>query len=315
MRLRQAIILTFLCVLSWEARAQLSVSAKLENPSIRIGEQTTLLLRAESAAGEKVEFPVFKDTLVTNVLILDMKSDTSYNKEDAGRRTIIRRYTLTSFDAATYTIPDIVIKAGTAQASTPAMVFEVKTVAVDTTKAFKDIKEPLNVSYGLLDWLRDNLLLVLGILAVIALTILLFRRLKKKKPAPIVRAAPDMPEDILALNKLEELKAKDLWQKSEFKAYYSELSDILREYLESRFSVKAMEKTTEELFYSMRNLPNPDSEEKRRLRELLELADLVKFAKERPLAEENIRSMDNAVLFIENTRRKLSIEPSENSKK
>ena len=86
------------------------------------------------------------------------------------------------------------------------------------------------------------------------------------------------------------------------KQYHSKLTDILREYLENRFKIQALEQTTEEILFGMRNVA-VDEESKAKLKRILILADLVKFAKEHPLPNENELSLNNTYDFINGTKR------------
>ena len=81
------------------------------------------------------------------------------------------------------------------------------------------------------------------------------------------------------------------------KLYYSELTDIVREYLEQRYGIHAMEQTSDEIFASLRKLDVAE-DNKAKLREVLLLADLVKFAKQQPVSADNEAAMENAILFV-----------------
>ncbi len=79
------------------------------------------------------------------------------------------------------------------------------------------------------------------------------------------------------------------------------MSDTLREYLENRYHINALEQTSDEIFAGLRSAQiSADAREK--LRRTLLLADLVKFAKEKPLPEDNEFSMENAISFIMQTK-------------
>ena len=91
-----------------------------------------------------------------------------------------------------------------------------------------------------------------------------------------------------------------MWQSGQEKAYYTQLIDILREYIDSRFSINAMEMTTTEILSSLRANKETKLVENN-LKTILEIADFVKFAKMRPLPEDNEASMRNAIKFVELT--------------
>ncbi|HAL82541.1 MAG TPA: hypothetical protein DCO83_10145 [Mucilaginibacter sp.] len=142
-----------------------------------------------------------------------------------------------------------------------------------------------------------TVIIVLGIIGLIYY----FKR-RPKKETVIEIARPGLPPHIIAVNKLNELRDKKLWQQGEVKQYHSELTDIIRDYLEKRYLVKTHEKTTGEIFAGLSYLDITE-ENKNELRQILLLADLVKFAKEKPLPPDNERSMDSAINFVLKTQR------------
>jgi hypothetical protein len=231
------------------------------------------------------------------------KPDTTYDQVDKTVITVTQSYTITSFDAGTYTIPAFSIGSETGVAKTKELTLQVETVKVDTTKAIYDIKQPFAVNYTWLDWLRDDWYWIAGPLALIAGIVGLILYLRKRpKPAPVVKvAAPLVPPDVIAINKLKELRDKKLWQQDQVKQYHIELSDIIREYLEKRYIIKTHEKTTDEIFEALKRM-NITDENRNKLKQILILADLVKFAKEKPLPAENESNLDVAIDFVTNTR-------------
>jgi len=303
-------ILFAVCV---KARAQtIQAEAKIEQSTIRIGDQTFLHLTVHQPIKAVVNFPQLTDTIISKVQIVkSVKADTVADKNDPKSITIDKSYVITSFDQGTYTIPAFSFGTGNGVIKTSEITLYVSTVKVDTTKGVYDIKQPLAVTYTFADWLRDNWYWVALAIAAILLAIGLIWYFKtrpvKEKPLPQI-VVPGLPPHIIATNKLKELKEKKLWQQDEVKLYHSELSDIMREYLEKRYAIKTHEKTTDEIFFGLRNKGIAE-EEKEILRQILTLADLVKFAKEKPIPAENEKSMDDAVYFVLKTQR---IEPPVN---
>ncbi|QEM06565.1 hypothetical protein DIU31_024750 [Mucilaginibacter rubeus] len=284
-------------------RAQnFGAKATLDKKSILIGEQTQLNLSIRFHAKDSIGFPKLADS-IGKIRIVNFKADTAFDKGDQSIETINRHYTITAFDSGTYIIPSYVFKSPVGDLLTDTLNLDVRTVAVDTTKAFYDIKQPLAVKYTFWDWLRDNWKLVTGILlGLIVIGAVVYYLLKRPKKEVIVEEVkPDIPLHIQALQKLEEIKNKQLWQHDQVKQYYIELSDVVREYLEKRYNIQALEQTSEEIFASLRHM-DIASEDRNLLRQLLILADMVKFAKEKPAANENEKSMENAVTFIKDTQ-------------
>jgi hypothetical protein len=116
-----------------------------------------------------------------------------------------------------------------------------------------------------------------------------------------VKQGPVYTIDEIAVNRLNELNARNLWQQGDVKLYYIELTEILRVYLERRYRIQAHEQTTDEIFAALKD-KGLSKESSNILLQILQLADLVKFAKQQPTAYENEQSMENAIIFIQQTR-------------
>lgn len=301
-------ILIFLVVLTGfihTAKAQgIQVSAKLDQDAIKLGDQTKLRLIVHQPVKEHVNFPQLADTLTSKIQIIGPgKLDTVLDQNDHKQATVTQTYTITSFDAGSYNVPSFKFGSKDSVLLSNDVNLLVHAVKVDTTKAIYDIKQPFAVSYTFWDWLKNNWVwLVIGlviILAVMGVVYYLKKRPKKEPAAPEVKVF--IPPHVEALNKLKELRDRKLWQQGEVKEYHSELSDIIREYLEKRYVIKTQEKTTDEIFASLKYLDIAD-ESRNMLRQILLLADLVKFAKEKPLPAENEQSVEKALAFVSQTQ-------------
>jgi BatD DUF11 like domain len=296
--------IVFLTCFTLSAKAQsVQVEAKLDQPTIRIGDQTNLRLIVHQQAKDKVNFPKLADTISGKLQIVGSKLDTVFDKNDHNKVTVTQSYTVTSFDQGSYTIPSYSFGSATGVLKSNELTLMVQTVQVDTTKAIYDIKQPLTVSYTFWDWLRDNWgWVVIGLAVILLIGGLIWYFKKRPKVATVVKEVkPDIPAHTIALSKLQQLRDKKLWQQDEAKAYYSELSDIMREYLEKRYAVKTHEKTTDEIFASLKYV-SIANEYRTKLNQVLILADLVKFAKEKPLPVDNELSMENALGFVLKTQ-------------
>jgi hypothetical protein len=282
--------------------------AKLDQSAIRIGDQTKLHLTIYQQRGEQYVFPVLRDTLAGKVQIVSTGTpDTLKDQNDPQKITVTKSLIITGFDAGTYTIPALEFKGKTGLLRTAEQRLVVQSVKVDTSKAIFDIKQPLAVSYTFTDWLKDNWQLVLfPLLGIGCIAAAVYYWMKNRKKVPVKEAViPGLPAHTIAMNQLSALKDKKLWQQELVKEYYSELSEVLREYLEKRYAVKTHEKTTEEIIAGLKNA-DLDEGHRTTLHQLLTLADLVKFAKEKPLAIENERSIEDAMLFVSATRNNFS---------
>jgi hypothetical protein len=116
-----------------------------------------------------------------------------------------------------------------------------------------------------------------------------------------VRVKPIIPPHLIALEKLKKLEDEKLWQKGEIKKFHIDLTDIIREYMESRYNMMAVESTTAEIIDQLRNYLD-DRIIIEKVREFLELSDLVKFAKLIPIPDENEKCMKVAYEFVDLTK-------------
>jgi len=165
--------------------------------------------------------------------------------------------------------------------STNPVVLTVRTVAVDTSKDIRDLKPPIAIPITLAE-----LLIYGGIaLAAAVLAFLIWRYLKKRRARLAAGAAgyvpPPRPAHEIAFEQLSLLKEKRLWQQGLIKQYYSEATEIFRRYLENRYTLQAMEETTDEILAGLRKLRFPETMLETADR-ILRRADLVKFAKFEP---------------------------------
>jgi hypothetical protein len=297
--------LALLTCLSYKAGAQnIQAEAKLQQYTIRIGDQTKLFLSVHQPAKERVSFPKLTDTITGKIQVVSTnKPDTTYDQNDRSAFTVTQSYTITCFDAGTYTIPAFSIGSTGSVVKTNELSLQVETVKVDTTKSIYDIKQPITVTYTWVDWVQDNWYWIIGPLVLIGLIIgIVWYLSTRPKAAPVVKIAkPVTPAHIIALNQLKELRNKKLWQQDEVKQYHIELSDIIREYLEKRYVIKTHEKTTDEIFDSLIRMDIADAN-RNKLRQILVLADLVKFAKEKPIPAENEESIEIAIDFVNSTK-------------
>lgn len=307
-----ALLMLIVLTIPFTSTAQeIKATAKLDSNEITIGQQVKLQLsiqyRVDNGKRIQVLWPEITDTIRKEVEIVSQsKIDTIVDKNDPYLFTQIQTLNITSFDSGYWAIPPFKFLAGdTNGVFTDPLLLQVTTIAVDTTQAIKDIKEPYEQTYNWMDWIKDNMLVVwvvLGSLLVILIVLLIFKYTRKVKPVMVEKEIPKIPAHIIAFEKLEKLKGENLWQEGKLKLYHSQLTDIVREYIENRFKIQALEQTTDEILFGFRNI-SIDDESKSKLKQVLILADLVKFAKEQPLPTENDLSMSNSYGFINGTKR------------
>lgn len=279
--------------------------AKLDTNAMLIGDHVGMTLRFTLPARDKVRWPVF-DTILGNIQVIGRsKVDTAYSP-DRQQVTLSQKVVITSYDSGFYSIPPIRFyyrqPPDTAEHFElgPTLLLAVHTVKVDTTLAIKPIKGIMKVPLTF----RELLPWILGAILAAALVyfVIYFIR-KRKKAEPLIRLKPrvQLQPHETALAALEKLRTKKLWQSGKIKEYHTELTDIIRVYIEGQFSAKAMESTSSEILEELsahREIPAPSTE---KLGRLLLTADLVKFAKATPVPDENEVCLDYAIEFVRNT--------------
>lgn len=272
------------------------VSAELAEPSIRIGEQVVLRLSAP-ADGQLVEWPAIGDTLTGRIEVISASGpDTAAN--DVGGRRAMRELKLTAFDTGYWAIPPLRFRIGGAEAETEPLLLHVQGMPIDANGAPRPLKPLIEAPFSLLWWVREHAAWLAGAATIVAMAwLVLF--LRKRKPTKAEVAAPviilPLHEQVLA--QLQALERERLWQQGEHKAYQSRLTDILRGYIEERYRVPALERTTDELLHELRVSPM-DAEHQKLLANMLRAADMVKFAKAVPSPLENEQMMNSALRFV-----------------
>ena len=283
------------------------VEAKLDNPSILIGEQVKIDLSINYRVDEgeiKITFPQVNDTLINLVEVISKsKIDTLIpNKDDATLFQQKQQIMVTSFDSGYYQIPPFVFLVNNDTFKTQPLLIDVQNMQVDTAESIFDIKAPIKEPFSIKDWLKENWMWIAGGVALLALLILLIVYLVTKKPKEIIEEVkPIIPPHVIALQALDDLNKEKLWQNGRIKTYHSKISIIIRLYIEERYQVNALEETTSEIMHGLR-LHGIDSLIMTKLNQTLVLADLVKFAKEQPVSSENEMSMNNTLEFVNNTK-------------
>ena len=259
---------------------QKQVVTSIDVTKNKIGAEFRLTLKTSVDTTTKVIFPNAK-TFGALEVIRSYKIDTIKNKD---RYELVKKYGLTQFDSGKYSIPSVKVLINNKPFFTDSIKVEVSNVVVDTLKQkMYDIKPIAEVTSSK-SWIW-KLLLILVLLAGIAAFVYWWLKIRQKK---------EIEEEIFktpiekATSLLNTLEKKELWQKGEVKAYYSELTDIARNYIEEAIDIPAMESTTSELIEGIRvaSLKKKmvlTQETIENLERVLKQADLVKFAKSKPL--------------------------------
>lgn len=310
---KQIFIFFSFMMLSIIGFAQSSVNdvlATIDTSKIKVGEQTDIYLEATFLTGSDIVFPTLKDTLYGGIEIVEIKEiDTAY-EADVKYKKLSQRLTITAWDSGYYPIPPFEFVINGEHFKTKALMLEVSNVTIEAEADIKDIKNINETPFSFKEFFKIYWPYFLGGLLLIGLILILIYYFKNKPKVEIIKEIikPSIPPHISALEALKQLESKKLWQQDKTKEYYSELTHILREYLEQRFEIHALEQTSDEIITALR-FTDINEAEKRRLIKILMIADMVKFAKEKPLASENEMVIKEANAIIENTK---LIEPESN---
>lgn len=288
------------------------VQSSIDSTKIKIGQQITFKIEVEADTTDLVVFPEGQ-TFSPLEMIESYKVDTT--KKDSKYR-LIKQYGLTQFDSGAYTIPRQKITIGTKAFYTDSLRVEVNNIKVDTTKqGLYDIKPFIEVKKQTKSpWL--TILCVLLAIALVAFVLYWF--IWRKKPLTEEAKIALLPPYDRAKLALKQLDESTYLENAELKDYYSELTFIIRKYLDEKVYDKALESTTDELILRLNLLNDANQIELSKadivnLETILKRADLVKFAKSAPDIE--LAKLDRNTIDIEIDHVKEALpEPTEEEK-
>ena len=271
--------------------------ATVDSTRYLVGDAIPVHVQISHAPGAAVR-PLFADT-IGGFTILG-----SSPLRVEGERVSVGDVVVAKYDSGDATLPPLqfLVTLATDSAgqtvATGELHFTIQTVPVDTAQDIKDLKSPLSIP---LTW--QEILLGCALLLLVAAMGYLFYRWWKRRllPAAEVSAAPSRPAHVIALEELGTLKQKKLWQQGLIKPYYTEVTDILRRYLENRYRLMALERTTDEILDDLRRI-RMTGELLKKADHLLRRADLVKFAKHQPATPEHDESIQIVYDVVERTR-------------
>lgn len=280
--------------------------ASLDTTIIRIGEQATLTLRVNVSASTgavDMQWPNVGDTLMRHIEVV-RRTGVDTLRNEAGSQlqdiALVQQLVITSFDSGFWAIPPFQFLIAGSTFATEPLLFEVRSMELDSAGALRDIKDIVVPPFSALLWAQENWIPLVSGAAVLALALfLLLRKPKVRTPERVVQQ-PGIAIHLRITNALLLLKEQKLWQQGMHKQYQSQLTDLLREYIEERYAVPALERTTDELLNELRISPLAQ-EQHILLGNMLRSADLVKFAKAIPTPEENEAMMTQALRFVQTT--------------
>ncbi|MBR4155361.1 MAG: hypothetical protein IKU01_01480 [Bacteroidales bacterium] len=281
-------------------------NGSIDKDSIFAGQTFNYKLDVRMPSDYIVDWSEIKDTLSKNIDIVK-RSDISMTPINNSNDVILSQLlTMTTFDTGYVEIPKISLKysKSTNDTSTYACFTEymdiyVQAVPIDTTMAYKPIKMPIKQNITI----EETIPYVGGAIVLAALILLvlyLIRKFNKKEETEEVEIKPQIPAIVTARERLSQLKEATLWQSGKIKEYYTDLTDIAREYLKGQFNIDATEMTSDEILDEVRKL-QLDNSTFSKLQNTLTTADLVKFAKANPSTAQNESSFSDINSFVEDS--------------
>lgn len=286
------------------AASRSQIKASLDSLQLTMGQQTIARVDIVKSADATSELLVDKNAFPGQVEIIDwLEGDTT----DIGNGLveIKRGLLIQSFDSGVYTIPPFLLVSGPDTIRSNSLSLKVNPVDVTALTDIHPIADVAEFDSKWYDWLPDWITdywvyILLGVL-IVAGGVCAYLIMSKKVNVTILPQKKRLPPDQIAFNRLNALKEAQLWEKGQEKEYYTRLIDILRDYLQERFGINAMEMTSSQILKALR--ANKETQLSHSCMErVVEIADFVKFAKVRPLPDDNVRAFSDSMQFVEETR-------------
>lgn len=293
------------------ARAsQVSVQAKLDSVNLLMGNMTSVHLTVTQPKGVKGDFPLLRQIRDNGVIpvcgdSVELRAPSRIDTVESGNTlTITYDVPVQAFDSGYYRLPEFAFVTGHDTVRSKSLGIKVIPVLAEADTPINDyasVSGPENPS--IFDWIPDWVIDFWWVILILVLAAVAgyyaWRRYRRegtllpKKPEPTPYEA--------AIAGLRQLKEKKLWEQGMEKEYYTDLTDILRRYLYGRFGINAVEMTSRQILAALSK--NKEAADKRAyFRQILDMADFVKFAKVRPLPDDNVLAYDNALRFVEETK-------------
>ena len=297
--------LLYLCfglVTALSSAQSVIVKAELDSMMMWVGQQTGLHVEVTCDAGQTVSFPAYRDTIVKGLEIIPpVITDTQY-VNDKQRMVITRDYTVTCFDSALIYIPyiPVTVDGQEYQSNRLALAFMSYDIPEENEKQIFGPKENMKTPVRLYEVKGLALYWMLAAIAIIAALYLIVRFRDDKPIIRRIKVEAKIPAHVRAISGIEELRQSGGPHSEDSKSYYTQLTDILREYINERFGFSATEMTSYEILERLEE--SRDKESLSELRDLLSTADMVKFAKFKPMLNENDQNLINALEFVNETK-------------
>ena len=297
--MKKSLLYIFLLIstISFSQKSSL-VLIEIDTTNIRIGEQFNLKISVEET-----------DNVIIPKLELKGLEVIDSIKVDTIKNSLIKRYVLTGFDSGSFYIPQQQIFVKNQAYLTDSLLVNVATIAVDTSKIKKFPIKSIKTEPFILDDFKGYIWIILLVILAIGLLVYFFgfRKKKEELQEEIITIIPAFEE---AISKLHQLDEKLLWQNNKIKQYYSELTEIVRNYLGRDIEIPTFEQTSDEIIMLIK-IQNDEKklglskETLKIITSLLRNADLVKFAKAKPLSNEIEGDRKCAELIIKKIQPKI----------
>ena len=304
--MRKYIVIFILLILAVVSHAQVQVTASVDSTKILIGGRSHYFITVYAPKGTKISFPEFnKKEIVPDVEVLSARSDTA----DANGKIRIRRiYTITAWDAKRYTLPAQNVIIGGETKMTGNVALDVQAVPVDTVKSTPMPPDDIQkVPFSWMEWVPVILIIVLALILV-CIVFYLYKTLYRKKHGWTPKKTRVLSFYEQAKHDLSDIAANKMSYKEQ-KAYYTDVTNVLRKYISQRFNINALEITSHEILESINDICDVSE-----LRVVFNTADLVKFAKYSTDANDMDYYLDSITRFIDSTKVEEPIEVIEESK-
>lgn len=306
-KLIQPLALAILLLAAANVVAQPEVEATIAPKEVLIGQPATLTLQVNHQPNVTIFWPNTDVELpIDSGRVLEVLSKSKIDTVLTGG-FMQQKLTLqvTAWDTGFYIIPPFQFLYQSPADTAPLtlenypVLLQVNTIAVDTTQAFKGLKDPIDAPFSIWEYKYH---ILGGAVALCLIVFLFYIMFRKVNMAAKTAAKPKKPAHELALEKLTAIEGAKLWQQGDLKTYYSGISDTMREYLEARFRFLAVESTTDEIFSQLDKLDLP-AKQRDQLKEMFTLSDLAKFAKVQPLPDDHLNAMRIAKEFVNQTHK------------
>lgn len=284
-------------------RAGVTLESRAEPTTIRIGDVITYTITVTHDESTEIRLPSPGENLGA-FEIRDFQPFRARKFEGQVREEA--QFLISTFDVGEFVIPPIRVLYRTKGDSSwqeihsQPITITVESLNPDEAGDIRDIKPPVVMPY---DWHRLLYWILLGVVVAGAAVAgyIFYRRWRRGEALLPTRAAPQRPANEVALEQLDALYNSDLLERGEIKLLHVRLSEIVREYIENRFEVPALEMTTAEIMSAFEDGRLPEAS-RETLQEFLDACDLVKFAKYQPTREEIERAFELAYRFVDETK-------------